>query len=90
MTPACFVRATILAEAFSGQRAVDAGFLDQLVPPGELLHAAHAKARELVALNRAAHTATKLRVRAATLAALREGHEADKADWRAAYLRPQA
>jgi enoyl-CoA hydratase len=82
LTPACFNRATINAEAFSGQQAIAAGFLDQLAPASELLATAQAKARELAGLNMAAHLATKLRCRGATLAALRAAKDTDLADWR--------
>ena len=79
LTPACFTRAAALAEQFSPATAVEAGFLDRVVDPAELAAAARAKAEELSTLDMTAHAVSKRRVRAATLAALRAGIEADRA-----------
>ena len=78
LAPAHFERATILSEAYSSEAAVAAGFLDRVVAPSDLLDVARAKAAELAALNRTAHAATKLRVRAPALAAIRAGIENDE------------
>jgi enoyl-CoA hydratase len=83
LAPAHFERATILSEVYAPEAAVVAGFLDALVPPSELMDAALAKAVELAALDRAAHAATKLRVRAPALVAIRAGIEQDDAGFRA-------
>src|SRR5215469_7714646 len=40
LTPACFNRAVVIAEVFSPEDAVVAGFLDRVVPAGELADAA--------------------------------------------------
>jgi enoyl-CoA hydratase len=80
LTPAAFERAVLLAEIFSPETAVDAGFLDAVVPQGELLATAHAKAAALRGLDLAALATTKARARAATLAALAAAMEMDARD----------
>jgi enoyl-CoA hydratase len=81
LTPAAFQQALNLAATFSPDRAVAAGFLDEVVS-GDVVAAATAKATELAALHRGAHTATKLRTRQATLTALRAAISIDDADFR--------
>ena len=83
LTPACFTRATVLAEPFSPDTAVDAGFLDRVVEPERLQEVARGTAEGLLALDQAAHAATKLRAREQTLGAIRAGIEADYAAVRA-------
>jgi enoyl-CoA hydratase len=70
LSPAHFNRATILAEVFSPQEAVDAGFLDRVVDEAEIDDAVGAAAAQLTQLDRAAHAATKLRARGSALAAI--------------------
>ena len=82
LAPAHFHRAVISAEIYSPAGAVEAGFLDQVVPEDELMAAARDKATALAGLNMPAHTATKLRARDKALQALREAIEADEADLR--------
>ena len=77
-----FERVTVLAEPFTPDTAVAAGYLDTIVAEGELLGAAQAKAVELMGLDRRAFAATKLRARAATLDALQFALEADDAEFR--------
>jgi enoyl-CoA hydratase len=77
LTPAHFNRAVILAEPFSPDDAVAAGFLDRVVPAPELGAAARSAAAQLATLDPAAHTATKLRARAQSLQAIRTAIEAD-------------
>ena len=77
LTPAAFERAVLLSEVFGPEAAVDAGFLDVLVPPAELLPAAHEKATALLALDATAFAATKARTRGATLDALAAAIDAD-------------
>jgi len=84
LTRAAFDRAVILAEVFTPDQAVAAGFLDEVVPADELLAVAQAKAAALMALDPTAHAATKLRAREATLAAIAAGTEADDVEFRAA------
>jgi enoyl-CoA hydratase len=79
LAPAHFNRAVILAEPYSPEDAVPAGFLDRVVPPAELQDAARATAAQLGKLNMAAHAASKLSARDFALKALRAGIEADRA-----------
>jgi len=83
LAPAHFNRAAILAEPFSPDTAVEAGFLDRIVAPAEVRATAHAIARQLTALDMSAHAATKLRARRHALEALHAGIEADYAAFRA-------
>jgi enoyl-CoA hydratase/carnithine racemase len=57
------------------QDACAAGFLDRVVGPDELHAEALAAARALASVDRRAHVATKLRVRAGVLAGVRAGAE---------------
>lgn len=79
LTPSHFNRSVILAEVYSPDDAVTAGFLDQVVPAPELAEAARNTAVRLYRLNMNAHTATKLRTRHQALTAIRRGIEADQA-----------
>lgn len=85
LTPQSFSRATILAQPHNPEQAVSAGFLDRVVPKEALLVAAREEAASLARLNRAAHTATKLRVRAEALQGLRAGIEADIGEWKKSF-----
>src|SRR5690606_7888480 len=85
LTPQAFQRATILAQPYTPEQAVAAGFLDRLVPKEALLVAAREEAQGLARLNRGAHTATKARVREEALKRLREGIEADIEEWKARF-----
>jgi enoyl-CoA hydratase len=76
LAPAHLSRALILGEVYSPADAGPAGFLDQAVPPGEAVPAAQAMAEQLSRLDRAAHAATKRRVR--PLAAIRQAIEEDR------------
>jgi enoyl-CoA hydratase len=79
LSPAHFHRAVLLAETFTPEEAVAAGFLDRVVGEAELLTAARATATELTKLDVAAHAASKLRARESALAAIRAGRDADLA-----------
>ncbi|HUJ05299.1 MAG TPA: crotonase/enoyl-CoA hydratase family protein [Streptosporangiaceae bacterium] len=87
LAPAHFSRATVLAEVYSPDAAVAAGFLDAIAEPAALATAAHDAAQRMRALDPAAHAATKLGVREATLAAL---HAAIDRDFAAAVASPPA
>ncbi|WP_449431717.1 crotonase/enoyl-CoA hydratase family protein [Pseudomonas putida] len=65
-------RAVINAEIFDPQGALDAGFLDKVVPAEQLLEVAMSTAHELKKLNMLAHKHTKLKVRKELLDALDE------------------
>ena len=81
LTPAHFNRAVILAEVFSPDDAVAAGFLDRVVPAPELQDVAASAAGLLAKLDMDAHAASKLRARDHALNALRAAIEADDADF---------
>lgn len=73
LAPAHFNRAVTLAETYTPEAAVAAGFLDRVVDESDLHHAARSVAVELSKLDLAAHAASKLRTRAPALAAIRAG-----------------
>ncbi len=79
LTPAHFNRAVLLAEPFSPDEAVAAGFLDQVVDADKLHEVARQTAEALTTLDIAAHAASKLRARGQALQAIRAGIEADDA-----------
>ena len=76
-------RAVVLAETFTPEGAIDAGFLDEVVDPSELAVAARSRAEAFTLLNLEAHAATKLRAREHALTAIRAAIEVDDADVRA-------
>lgn len=80
LAPAQFNRAVLLAEVFSPEDAVVAGFLDQVVAPAELAAASTGAAQRLAALDLQAHLSTKQRVRSTLLRQLRVAIEEDDAD----------
>ncbi|WP_213876451.1 crotonase/enoyl-CoA hydratase family protein [Pseudomonas sp. dw_358] len=65
-----FHRSVINGEMFSPEKAVDAGFLDQVVSPEQLREATLAMAAQLKKINMTAHRNTKLKVRKELLQAL--------------------
>ena len=83
LTPAHFSRAVLNAEEYTPRDAVDAGFLDRVVDPSDVLTAARAKAVELSQLNLIAHTGSKLRARKHALDAISAAIEVDDAGFRA-------
>lgn len=80
LSPAHFSLATVLAEVYEPARAVQAGFLDQVTSGEELATAARETAERVAGLDASAHAATKLRVRADALTALRAAIETDFAE----------
>lgn len=70
LTPAAFDRAVNSAAMHTPSEALEAGFLDRLLPAAELHDAARAAAADLAGLNAEAHRATKLRSRAGTISAV--------------------
>lgn len=84
LAPAPLSRALVLAEPFTPEDAVAAGFVDRVVPAAELAGTARAVAGMMAALDRKAHVETKLRLRGPMLAALRQAIEADHAEYAAA------
>jgi enoyl-CoA hydratase len=73
-----FQRSVISAEMFTPATAVDAGFLDRVVAPEQLLSAAMEVAQRLKKLNMGAHKGTKRKARKALLDALDAAIEVDK------------
>lgn len=80
LTPAAFQRATVLAEHFTPESALAAGFFDELVEPDALLDRAMAVAAKLRALDMGAHAFTKHRVRAEQISAIRRQVPLDLVD----------
>jgi len=74
-----FVRATVQAEIYDPERAVDAGLLDRVVAPDQLEAQAVAEARRLGELPRAAFRRTRQVVRGAALAHIEATLDADLA-----------
>ncbi len=81
LAPAHFNRATILAETYAPDDAVAAGFLDRVVPPGELHKTAVDLAEAMMQLDMVAHQATKLRARKDTLSAIRDAIVTDATEY---------
>ncbi len=86
LAPAQFNRAVMLAETFSPEEAVAAGFLDRVVDPARLEESARDTARLLCGLDPQAHRRTKQRARARLLHDLRAAIDEDDAEL--AGLRP--
>jgi enoyl-CoA hydratase len=80
LAPAQFTRAVVLADVFSPDEAVPAGFLDQIVDPTELEKAISSTAKRAVTLDMNAHYATKQRARANVLRELRTAIEQDNTE----------
>ncbi|MCY1277675.1 Fatty acid oxidation complex subunit alpha [compost metagenome] len=73
-----FHRSVINGEMFDPQGAVDAGFLDKVVPAEQLQATALAAAQQLKKINMTAHRNTKLKVRKALLETLDKAIELDR------------
>jgi enoyl-CoA hydratase len=73
-----FQRSVIGAEMFDPAGALQAGFLDEVVPPEQLQAAALAAAQRLQKLNMKAHARTKLKARKAFLETLDEAIRVDQ------------
>jgi enoyl-CoA hydratase len=80
LPPAHLNRAVTLAEPFSPEEAVEAGFLDRVVEASELPHVVRSIAVRLCGLDMRAHVASKLRLRGNSLKAIRTAIDADHAD----------
>ena len=78
LSPALFQRSVNNAEMFNPQGALQAGFLDQVVPVEELMAAANVVAQQFKQLNLTAHKNTKRKVRKALLDLLDAAIETDK------------
>ncbi|WP_017938351.1 crotonase/enoyl-CoA hydratase family protein [Zestomonas thermotolerans] len=73
-----FHRSVINGEMFDPQDALDAGFLDRVVPAEQLEATALAVARELKKIDMTAHRNTKLKVRKALLETLDQAIQLDR------------
>ena len=73
-----FHRSVINGEIFNPESAVDAGFLDKVVPAEQLMSTAVAAAQQLKKINMTAHKNTKLKVRKALLETLDKAIELDQ------------
>lgn len=73
-----FHRSVINGEIFNPQGAMDAGFLDKVVPAEELMATTVAVAQQLKKINMTAHKNTKLKVRKAFLETLDKAIELDQ------------
>lgn len=73
-----FHRSVINGEMLDPAGAVDAGFLDKIVPAEQLLTTAQAVAQQMKKINMTAHKNTKLKVRKALLETLDAAIEMDK------------
>ena len=73
-----FHRSVINGEIFNPEGAVDAGFLDKVVPAEQLMATAVAVAQQLKKINMTAHKNTKLKVRKALLETLDKAIELDQ------------
>lgn len=80
LTPATFQRAVVLAETFTPESALEAGFFDELCAPDELLTRAHERAAQFAELDQHAHAATKQRVREAAIKRIRRTVALDLVD----------
>ena len=73
-----FHRSVINGEMFDPAGAVEAGFLDKVVPAEQLLATTQAVAQQMKKINMTAHKNTKLKVRKALLETLDAAIEMDK------------
>ncbi len=78
LTKPAFQRSVINGELFNPTDAINAGFLDRVVPAEQLMETALAVATQMKKINMTAHRKTKLKVRKYLLEALDEAIELDK------------
>ncbi len=76
-----FQRSVILAEIYTPEGAMDAGYLDRIVPPEHLAEEAMAEAARLAALPRRAFSETKQRVRGASVERIRRSLVEEMRSW---------
>ena len=81
LTPAHLQAALLTARPHTPQQAVEAGFLDVVVPAEALAAVAREAANKLVTLHAESFAATKLRLHQRALAALRDAIRDDMAEW---------
>lgn len=71
LTPAAYQRAVTLSDFFDVDAALQAGFFDELTDPQDLMARAETRMGEFKQLDKAAHAASKLRIRRAFIRRLR-------------------
>jgi enoyl-CoA hydratase len=81
LTPTALVRATLAAEVYDPAGAVQAGYLDRVVPADEVVGAAIAEANRLGAYRAGAYARTKEVLRRATVDRVEAGAAADMAQF---------
>lgn len=86
MSPAALTRAVVLAETFTPDNAVVTGVLDEVVPAGDIMSAAIARAESFASLDQSAHMHSKRRLREEMLPAVEAGIVKDDAGWRKTFL----
>jgi enoyl-CoA hydratase len=79
LSPTAFVRATLTAEIYDPEGAVQAGYLDRVVPVDEVVGAAIAEANRLSAYRAGAYARSKEVLRRATVDRIQAGTAADLA-----------
>jgi enoyl-CoA hydratase len=79
LSPRCFPRAAVQAEIFDPAAALEAGYLDRVVPAAELEAVARREATRLAGLPQPAFRATKRRAFGALVAGVRESLRDDVA-----------
>jgi len=77
LTPAAFSRALLTSEFFGPDAARDAGFLDEVVAPDEVVARAVARAEQLATFDPDVYATTKQRVRGPACAAVRAAIDGD-------------
>jgi enoyl-CoA hydratase len=71
LTPAAYQRAVTLSDFFDVDAALQAGFFDELTDPQDLMARAETRMGEFKQLDKAAHAASKLRIRRPLIRKLR-------------------
>lgn len=77
LNPRIYQEATLQSRIFSPEDAIEAGFLDEVVEPGEVRQAAYRKAEELSSLPNPVYAVSKMRDRAPTKKYILETLESD-------------
>lgn len=80
LSPEHLARATLMAEIYGPAGAVEAGYLDEVVPVDELVDYSIGEARHLGSYRAGAYSTTKTQLRAATIERVLAGLDADMAN----------
>ncbi len=84
LTPQQLNKAVNFAYYFSTEEALEAGIIDELVQPSELMSTAKHRAQDALKLDAAAHTSSKLRMRETLLKEISSDIERDCEGWQQA------